>query len=743
MYYSEYCGALARGEPFLIPLMVLGLAGSVATLSARRRLPPWTSAWLSVWLAMWAGVALLAWAGMLGSLTAWMLAVGAGAMALAGLLWTTMRMGARLRRTARDVSDWRALADQGCCAEGIIDNAGKLIWVNTAAERFTGFSRSELLACEDYLAAIVHPGDLSKARNAVSRGLTGLAGTNICFRMRRKDGMEWWGSCSWQTARNGEGNAVGIRMSMRDVSGLVGLQAELRRQRDFVRLLLDTVPAGVLVVDADGNILRTNNFLEETLRFQPGQMTDRDFVEDCLPPDQRPGVQAWLRNVLAGGEPTPRTCALTDADHHRHLLQWHPALLRDPEGTALGVLMVGMDMTTLRLQENQLRDAQNMQAIGRLAGGIAHEFNNLLTTVLGNAQLLQMFPDHKERADMLGQIVESANTASTLTAQLLAYARQGKWTDKRMDLTELVESLADRIRAELSGSVQLVTRCPEGPIWIRGDRRQISDSLVRMGRWARRHMPDGGKLSLHLSAVRLEPDDVDAESGELLPGHYARLDITDDGPPLSQADLRGALDPFATDEQPIEAIRHNLQLASVYGCMRSHRGTARITNSPEGHAYISLLLPEDRPAAPAEEPALSIVARSPGKVLVIDDEPSVRKLATRALTKAGLNVTTCSSGPQALKRLASANERFDLVLLDIVMPEMDGWEVLERIRDEHPRLPVIMTSGFQCAVPPLYEGSTPPAFLAKPFRVEHLVQAVDEHLPDRHQQEAPGGSAGG
>jgi PAS domain S-box-containing protein len=383
------------------------------------------------------------------------------------------------------------------------------------------------------------------------------------------------------------------------------------------------------------------------------------------------------------------------------------------------------DITEHRRLEEQLRQAQKMESLGRLAGGMAHDFNNLMTAVLGHVSFAAdtLAAGHEAREE-LEAIEQAALRASELTRQLLAFARLQHVAPRVVDVNELVASLDGMLRRVIGEDVVLATQLSAEPACACIDPSQLEQVLVNLAVNARDAMPHGGRLSLETACVSVSAD----AHLPLGAGPYVRVAVSDTGHGIAEEVLQHLFEPFFTTKQQGKGT--GLGLATCYGIVQQCGGHIAVESAPAAGARFDVYLPRVD-AAPHEITTAETgpLPRGTETILLVEDEAPVRAVALRALRAQGYRVLEASDGAEALELAARHAAQIDLLVADVVMPRMGGIELARRLRAERPRLRVLHVSGY--VEPALREeASVPPhsSFLHKPFPPETLVRKVREIL---------------
>jgi PAS domain S-box-containing protein len=383
------------------------------------------------------------------------------------------------------------------------------------------------------------------------------------------------------------------------------------------------------------------------------------------------------------------------------------------------------DITERKELENRLRQAQKMEAVGTLAGGISHDFNNIIQAILGYASLLKIRLEGQEEAAAQVEAIERASLrAGELTRQLLGFARRGRLEVKPTDLNGVVEKVVSMIRPTFDRSIDIRTALSAHLSPVEGDAGQLEHSLLNLCINARDAMPNGGTLRIETHNVILSDPEAYGLA-EAPPGEYVSLSVSDTGVGISEDHLPRIFEPFFTTKEPGKGS--GMGLAMVYGIVKNHGGWIDV-RSPSGRgATIRILLPASPRmlAAPTSLPKPEILAVGTETILFVDDEESLRLLATESLGSLGYTVLTARNGTEALTRYAENRREIALVILDLIMPEMGGVETFRRLREIDPAVRVLISSGYagdDRSEMLLAEGVA--GFLRKPYRLGTLAAAI-------------------
>jgi CheY-like chemotaxis protein len=384
---------------------------------------------------------------------------------------------------------------------------------------------------------------------------------------------------------------------------------------------------------------------------------------------------------------------------------------------------------TLQRTEEQFRQAQKMEAVGRLASGIAHDFNNLLTVITASAQLLLEALDGGNAArPLLEEIVGSADRAAALTRQLLAFSRKQVLRAEVLDLNDLIRNMDKMLRRVIGEDVVLGSVQAGAPCLVKADRAQLEQVLLNLAVNARDAMPDGGRLTIETAEVDLD-ETYSRLYPEVRPGRYVLLAVTDTGSGMDEAVKARAFEPFFTTKEVGKGT--GLGLAMVYGTVKQSGGHIAVYSERGKGSTFKVYLPVSAPEQTVLPTGGSVAAvpDGTGTVLLVEDEDRVRSITSRILKGKGYTVLEARGGGEALDLLGRTDGEVNLVVTDVIMPEMNGPELVQRLQARRPDLKVLFLSGYTDGAVfrhGLLDQGT--AFLQKPFTPGALTRKVHEVL---------------
>lgn len=501
--------------------------------------------------------------------------------------------------------------------------------------------------------------------------------------------------------------------------------AELRHAQELSRRLVEAMPGGVVHVAADGAIVRANREALRVLGLKLDELTNKytvDFQTETLFEDGRPcPVEEYpvSRALTSGCAQPPETIGVRRPDGTISWAVFTAVPIHDDDGATTGAVVTFIDITRRKQLERNLREAQKMEGIGRLAGGVAHDFNNLLTTIGGNAHELHsaLDPDDARREDV-SHVLAACERASALTHQMLSFARRQTIAPELLELGELVQQTASLMCRTIGEHIELSLELADSPAVVDIDRTQFERVLINLALNAKDAMPHGGALTL---TVAHGPD------------QQVRLRVRDSGTGMSAQTLEHVFEPFFTTKEAGQGT--GLGLATCYGIVAQAGGRIDIKSELGKGTTVEVTLPraEGVVAQPAPASTPEPVLAGDETVLLVEDEPAVRRVVQRALERYGYRVLAADSGDAALPLLASSGEAVSLLLTDVVMPKMSGVELAGRVRAEHPRIEVIYMSGYADDALDPHGVDRHATVLRKPFDPATLARRVREQLDRRRQ----------
>jgi len=391
-------------------------------------------------------------------------------------------------------------------------------------------------------------------------------------------------------------------------------------------------------------------------------------------------------------------------------------------------------MTERQRAEEVLRQVQKMEAVGQLAAGIAHDYNNILTVIQGHIELLlQTRGDDADLKESLTQVATAATRAANLTRQLLAFSRRQVMQPRPLDINEVVSNLIKMLSRILGEHIALELRLRPALPNIHADIGMIEQVLTNLAVNARDAMPDGGNLTISTQFVTLEEADAKKQHPQARAGNFVRLQVADCGSGMDAATLARIFEPFFTTKSVGKGT--GLGLATVYGIVQQHQGWIEVQSEPGKGSEFFVYLPESNEVVSSSETEYFTgpVRGGSETILVVEDEPSVRALACAILCSTGTKILEAGDGPEALRIWDKQKGKIDLVLTDLVMPGgLTGRELAHRLKAVQPDVKIIYTSGYSLEVAGRDLALEPDFhFLPKPYHPPSLLRAIRNRIEMR------------
>jgi len=594
--------------------------------------------------------------------------------------------------------------------------------VNDAAVDAYGWSREEFLTLT--IADIRVPEEVERLHSLLASepDARGLRHAGL-WRHRRKDG----GELDVEIRSHDyvfEGRKARVVTSL-DVTERLAAEQALRRSEERYRELFENASDLISTVDLDGRLTDVNEAFVRTLGYPREELIGKR-LEELVPPESREILLKARARKLEGAETTIYEHELVTRDGERIQVEVASRLI-ERDGTVVGTEAICRNITERRRLEHELRQAQRLEAIGRLAGGIAHDFNNLLTVIAGYTETLLLGKRVEEEPE-LEQIADAARRATVLTRQLLAFSRRQVLQPRVIDLNDVVAGVTPMLSRLIGEDVELHIRLAEGLDPIRADPSQLEQVLVNLSVNARDAMPHGGRLVITTANVELDEEHV-AHHDEASTGPHVLLSVGDTGTGMDAETLAHVFEPFFTTKAV--GTGTGLGLATVYGIVKQSGGSVWLYSEPGQGTTVKVYLPrsDSRVLEEAVRPAAPTDARGSETILLAEDEESLRRLTARMLETRGYEVIAAETATEAVRIAEEQGREIDLLLTDLIMPELSGGELAKRVRTVAPGVRVLFMSGYADDVMTSKGALEPGApFLEKPFSARDLAVKVREAL---------------
>lgn len=597
------------------------------------------------------------------------------------------------------------------------------IWWGEGLEMTFGATGGAVPRTNDNRSERIHPEDRERIRQEMTEVIEGSEEDwQGEYRFRRGDGGYAWVVDRAFVIRDGEGRAVRMVGGMSDETHEMEAQRRIREQAE----LLDLAREAILVRRMDHTVEYWNAGAEAIYGWSREEAVGRS-VRDLLHNQQTPFAEA-MEKVVRDGE-WRGELEQVRRDGTPIVVEASWSLLRAPDGTPRRILAIHTDVTERNKLQAQFFRAQRLESIGTLAGGIAHDLNNVLSPILMSLGLLRTMWKDEESIDILSTIEGSARRGADMVRQVLAFARGVDGVRVSVDLSRIVDDLGRVVRDTFPRQITFRARVPPGLWHLAGDPTQIHQVLMNLFVNARDAMPGGGGLTVEAANVQLDQQYA-AMSHVSQPGPYVRIAVADTGEGMAPATLERVFEPFFTTKDVGSGT--GLGLSTVDAIVRSHGGFVNVYSEPGKGTTFRVYFPAgERADVPVED---SVGTLPPGRgelILVVDDETAVRTIIQRTLEAFGYRVVTASDGAEAVVVFAQRGHEVDLVLTDISMPVMDGPATIRALLRMDPDLRIVATSGHGgdggSALAAAYGVRD---FIGKPYTAEALLDVVQRVLAD-------------
>ena len=638
-----------------------------------------------------------------------------------------LRASEEAQRTADETAArTRLILNAALDAVIVMDATGHIREWNPQAEQVFGWSRSDALG--RLLSELIIPPEFRAAHQAglgrfVATGEGPILNRRIETEAVKRNGMRIPVELAIIPIRRGKDTEFSA--FIRDITERRASAAAVIASEERYRAAFEQAAVGMAEVSREGRFLRVNPAFAAIVGRTTEEMVGISY-EQITHPDDLPADRVVFESLWTGRAPTViKQKRYLKKDGGVAWVQLASAVVRGTAGQPGYALTVFQDVTAQKRLEADLVQAQKLDAVGRLAGGIAHDFNNLLTGIIGYADLLTHLEgaDDQVREDA-GAIVATAQRGAALTRNLLTLSRRSPERSERVDLNAVAQEVVELISRTFDRRIAVQLELPPEPPILSGDRSLLTNALLNLALNARDAMPDGGTLRIATGRVPLDPDFCARQAERLQPGVYASLVVQDTGIGMSPETCQRIFEPFFTTKPADRGT--GLGLAMVYGTVRAHGGIIEVASALGEGTTFTLLLPSGRSEATSVTPDAGHPIRGVGRLLVVDDEDSVRDVVCRMLEALGYQVTSAENGEDAVALVAAAPDAFDLVILDNNMPRLPGREAARQIRALNPGIPLLLASGYlDAGGSPTLEEEGFSGAIRKPYDMNQLSRAVD------------------
>jgi len=597
-----------------------------------------------------------------------------------------------LQKTMKDREKYRNLVEDITAVIFATDHKGIIVYISPMIKAFTGMQPEEFVGRA--FMAVIHPEDQRRLQKVHERVISGDL-RSIEYRILNKHHSYCWVR-SFSRPLVNDGVFKGLRGVMVDITNLKSAEAAFRESEKKYQTIVESIEEGYFEVDLKGRLVFVNSPLCRIVGYTRDQLLLTPFRK-YFPRATARFLFRLFNRVYRSGIPATNQDFEALRNGRRVVFEISVSLVANREGQPTGFRGMLRDITHLRRAEEerqeleeQLQHAQRLEAIGTLAGGIAHDFNNILMGIQGNTSLMLMrMPAEDPLIEKLRKVEHYVKDGAGLTRQLLDFARTKQRQTAVTDLNEVIRKTADMFgRTKREITIDVSGLQANWPVTINPG--QIEQVLMNLFVNAWQAMPAGGRLTIETEDCQLGMKSVHPFG--LNPGRYVRVKVNDTGIGINEAILPKIFNPFFTTKERGRGT--GLGLSSTYGIIKNHRGFIKVTSQVGQGSVFTVFLPASASPMQAETETILKPLRGAGTVMVVDDEHFIIEIAGEWLRELGYNVIEASSGQEALDLYAANREGIDLVILDMIMPGMDGGETFDGLRALDPNVRVLLISGY-------------------------------------------------
>jgi len=606
---------------------------------------------------------------------------------------------------------------EGWPVEFVSDNVNELF----------GYEGEEFISGNISYAEVIYPADLERVTKEfkVFRGEEEREDSiHDSYRIVTKNGKIKWVENMTFTLKDEKGNITHLEGVLLDITDRKKTEEALRESEEKYRTILESIEDGYYEVDIDGNFTFFNDSLCEIYGCPRHEMMGLNIRKLTDQETAKRGYSLFNKVYTTGRSEKGFEWSITRKDSTNRVVEASVSLKRNAEGVPTGFRGIVRDISEKHRLESQLQHAKRMESIGTLAGGIAHNFNNLLMGIQGNASIVLLDIDSSTRRKNLKNIEKLVENGAKLTAQLIGYAREGTYEVKPISLNQLIKETSDTF-GMTKKEISIHQELSEKLYGIKAEQGQIEQVLLNLYVNAADAMPGGGDL--FLKTVNVTDKDITGKPYKVQSENYVLLTVRDTGIGMDKETKERIYEPFFTTKDLASGT--GLGMASAYGIIKGHGGYIDVDSKVGEGTTFSIYLPATEKLIEEKKVLSDKLIKGRGTVLLVDDEEMVLEAGEELLKHLGYDVLLAKNGRDALELYKKNQDKIDMVLLDMVMPMMGGGEAFDRIKEMNSNVKILLSSGYSLegeAKEILKRGCD--AFIQKPFQLGPLSQKIGEIL---------------
>jgi two-component system cell cycle sensor histidine kinase/response regulator CckA len=626
----------------------------------------------------------------------------------------------RIEQLERELADYRLLVANTPDLLYRTDLEGRIVFVSSSVEKLSGYTVAEAVGMNMAEEIYLHPEEREKFLEILrEKGRV----KNFQAQLKRKDGSLWWASTNAHFYMDDHGNVLGVEGITRDVDELKKAGEAQQKSEDLFRQTFHTSPDSINLNRVhDGMYININEGFTKLTGYTREEVIGKTSLSLNIwknPEDREVLVEGLRTKGYVENLEAQFVCK--DGTVIIGLMSARLLQINDEQV----ILSITRDITERIQLERQLQQAQKFEALGTLAGGIAHDFNNLLMGIQGRASLIGFsIESDSSLLEHVQGIEEYVRNATNLTKQILGFARRGKYETNAIDINELLQKSAEMFGRTNKGISLHFSLFPE-PLVAEIDQQQFEQVFLNIFVNSLQAMPHGGKLILRTSTVTLS--DEYCSINDIVPGVYIKISISDTGTGMDEETQQRAFDPFFTTKDKERGT--GLGLASTLGIIKNHNGSITLVSQLNYGTTVTIYLPLSLRKPEIKDLPEEKVVSGGETILLVDDEELITDVGTAMLESLGYKVHTASSGFQAIDLLNDKGKNIDMVVLDLIMPEMDGEKTFTELRAIDSQIPVLLSSGYSMngqALNIMQKGCN--GFIQKPYNIAELSKKIREIL---------------
>lgn len=607
------------------------------------------------------------------------------------------------------------------------------VWVSENIKWITGYDPSETLS-PDWWFNNVHPEDREETLKFLDV-LFKKGEFNHEYRFRAKDGSYLWIHDESRAIKNESGDIVEIIGTWADITEKKLLEEELNKEKELLISIMNISPAGILVLDKDGKVIYANQTFSKNTGYEQKEVVGKTFSElnfrlfDTSGNPLQYSEISVIKALTRKEEVKFSEVCLEKTDGSRVVLSVNASPILDKEGNIAGAISISLDITKHKKLESQFQQAQKLEAIGRLTGGIAHDFNNLLSAIVGFSELILMKCKGEETiAGYVKTILDASDKAKGLIQQLMLFSQSKPQKFEPLNLNNVVLDFQKMLTRIIGEDIILTIINDEKVKPIIADHTQIEQIILNLAVNARDAMPKGGKLIIETKLIDI-PEAVAEGYIDLKQGEYVMLSVTDTGCGMTDEVKSRLFEPFFTTKEVGKGT--GLGLATVYGIVKSHNAAIHVYSEVGIGTTFKIYFPvaKEETTTELKKQAKPIFLSGTETILLVEDNDILKNFLEVALRGQGYTVISYDNPNKALDFIKTTTQKIDLVITDIVMPNMSGKELEEKFKEAGKDIKFLFMSGYtdeSLVARGILEGSK--NFISKPFKIEDLLSKIRQIL---------------